>query len=284
MPPRSPHTAQASDESHPCRTGDAAPATRWGWSAIGDAIAYSSGLATAVGAGLSLVSSRLLEADSASHWATLSAAGTFIIYNLDRLRDVERDRGTSPRRTAFIERNRRPIQGAVAIAAMIFAAACLVATRPIQALCLAIGAIGLFHRRLKEHAALKTLYVSLAWVASCVGIPWLAAGRPPDGPWLAGILWLVLTANLIASDLRDDETQLPSARPRTILAIGLACTMAALALALMAPAPMAAVAWIALVEGLALVGFRAGERYGLLVIDGALLAGSACALLHLHLV
>jgi 4-hydroxybenzoate polyprenyltransferase len=237
-----------------------------------------------VGAALSLVSSGILDAGAAGHSAILAAAGTFIVYGLDRLRDVERDRMTSPRRTEFVERNRRAIQVAVAIAALIFVPAFAVADRSTQALCLAIGAIGLLHRRLKEHPALKILYVSLAWVAVSVGIPWLAAGRPAAGLWLGSVLWLVLAANLIASNLRNGETRRFPGRLRTILAMGLGLITAGLALAIVAAPPVGAAAWIALLEGIALAGFRAGERYRLLVVDGALLAGSACAGLHLHLV
>lgn len=282
MPPRSPHTAEASNDSH--HSGDTSPATRWGWSAIGDAIAYSSGLPAAIGAALSLVSSEILGAGSAGHSATLAAAGTFIVYGLDRLRDVVRDRATSPRRTDFVERNRRAIKAAVGIATIVFVPAFAMADRSIQALCLAIGAIGLLHRRLKEHPALKILYVSIAWVAVCVGIPWLTAGRPTTGLWLGSLLWPVLAANLIASNLRDDATRLLPARPRTILAIGLGLSTAGLALAVVAAPPVGAAAWIALLEGIAIAGFRAGERYRLLVVDGALLAGSLCTGLHLHLV
>jgi hypothetical protein len=55
----------------------------------------------------------------------------------------------------------------------------------------------------------------------------------------------------------------------------------AVVLSLSAPAPMAAIGWVGLAEGLALMGFRKGERYGLLVIDGALLAGSLASAIHL---
>ena len=95
-------------------------------------------------------------------------------------------------------------------------------------------------------------------------------------------LLAVLAANLIASNLRDDETQLFRARPRTILAIALGLTAISMGIALWAPGAIRVAGWIALLEGLALAGFRADERYGLLVIDGALLLGSVVAWLHLH--
>ena len=46
------------------------------------------------------------------------ALGTFIIYNLDRLRDVDRDRTTSPERTAFVETHRSGLTRAVVLAAI----------------------------------------------------------------------------------------------------------------------------------------------------------------------
>jgi hypothetical protein len=249
--------------------------------AILDALAFSSTLAAAVGAGLSLFASRALDAPDAARWASLTAGGAFIIYNLDRLRDVERDRATSPSRTRFIERHRTILILGVVSASLVFFTALIGAPRSAQALCAGIGSVGLLHRRLKEHPALKTVYVSAAWVAACVGMPWLAAGRPVEGLWLAGSLAAVLAANLIASNLRDDETQLSRTRLRTMLAIALALTAVGMAIALISPGASAAAGWIALLECLALTGFRAEERYGLLVIDGALLVGSGLAWLQI---
>jgi len=58
-----------------------------------------------------------------------------------------------------------------------------------------------------------------------------------------------------------------------------ACALAGLATAAFAPVPASRIVWIPLLTLLALAGFRPTERYGLLVLDGALLAGGALALL-----
>jgi len=246
-----------------------------------DGLAFSSLLASAIGGGLSLVASRALQAPDAGRSALLASSGAFLIYTLDRLRDADRDRETAPARTAFVQRHRRILTTGLLVAGLLFAAAWLTARPAIQGLCGGIGVVGLLHRRLKAHPVLKTGYVSLAWVAGCVGIPWIAGDRPEEGLWLAASLLAVLVANLIASNLRDAETHPLSARPETILSIALAATAVGMTVALLAPGPAIVAGWIALLECLALAGFRADERYGLIVVDGALLVGSLLAWLQL---
>ena len=215
----------------------------------------------------------------------MAATGTFIIYNLDRLRDIDRDRATSPLRTAFVLRNLRVLYVAVGIVAIGFLTALLAAPPAIILLCTAIGLVGLFHRRLKESAALKTAYVSTAWVAACVGIPWIASGRTSPGPWLASILFASLTANLIASNLRDSESEVEEKSTHSGRAPALwaarAMTILAIAVTLAAPASLHPLVWIPVCEGLALAYFRPTERYGHIVVDGSLLVGAGITWIHL---
>jgi len=251
-----------------------------------DAFAFSSGLAASIGASLSLVASGALGVSNPASWAFLAGSGTFIIYSLDRLRDLDRDRAISPLRTAFVLRNRPRLYAAVCIAAIGFVATLLLAPPSIILLCLAIGLVGLFHRRLKQAAALKTAYVSLAWVAGCVGIPWLASGHASGGPWIAGILLASLAANLIASNLRDGrgEAREPTDRGDTAQVLWLARGMAVLAItiALISPAALRALVWIPICEGLTLARFRPTERYGQIAVDGGLLVGALLASIHLE--
>jgi hypothetical protein len=251
---------------------------------VTDAFAFSSLLPGTIGFGLSSVASLALAAPQPLHWALLAGLGAFIIYNLDRLRDTARDQDTSPHRTTFIERHRGGLTYAVALASVVFGGLLFVAPPAIVILCVGIGLVGLFHRRIKEAAALKALYVSLAWTGGCVGIPWWAAGRPEAGWWLAAILLMILSANLVASNLRDNEIQVLRTRPELALRLAIALIALALVLIAVAPVSLRPVAWIALTQGGALIGFRPTERYGLLIVDGALLAGSILAGLHLVLI
>ena len=50
--------------------------------------------------------------------AALAAAGTLVVYNVDRLRDLEKDRLTAPARSAFVERWRGPLLALTAAAAV----------------------------------------------------------------------------------------------------------------------------------------------------------------------
>jgi 4-hydroxybenzoate polyprenyltransferase len=246
---------------------------------MADAVAFSSVLAAAVGGALSLAAGLALAAPGIHVWIFLTSAGTFIIYNLDRLRDLEHDRTTSPIRTAFVSHHRQLLYGIVLVTAIGFAATLLAAPSPIIILCLTIGCVGLLHRRMKRYPTIKAFYVSASWVAAVVGLPWIASNSAL-GIWVAGVFFASLAANVIASNLRDDEVISVSGGHNTILWAARGFIVLALAIAIAAPDRLFALAWIPFCEGLALLFFRPTERYGHLVIDGALLAGALAASIH----
>jgi hypothetical protein len=55
----------------------------------------------------------------------------------------------------------------------------------------------------------------------------------------------------------------------------------AIAVAIIAPAAVRDLAWIPFFEGLAVAAFRPTERYGYIVVDGALLVGAVATSLAL---
>lgn len=248
---------------------------------IADAFAFSSLLPAGVAYWLSSLSSLALEAPDRGRWAALAGIGTFIVYNLDRLRDTIRDRETSPDRTAFVERHRSLLTAAVIVAGLAFAGLLVTAPPTILAITAVIGGVGLLHRRIKHFAALKAFYVSAAWVGVCIGIPWVAAGQPKSGLWIGAVLMPILGANLIVSNLRDDETQLFRGRPDIVLRVAFGFTVLGGVLAVVGPPRLMPFGWVALAEMIAILGYRPGERYGLLFVDGALLIGAGIAALHL---
>lgn len=268
----SPNPPAITDASPPatCEASTAAPVVVRAL----DGIVFSSGLAAAIGAAFSMVASQSLGAPRPFVWAFLTASGAFIIYGLDRLRDVDRDRVTSPLRTAFVLRHRRRLSIALCIASIGFAATLLRTSPAIFLLCGAIGLIGFFHRRMKQAVILKAAYVSVAWVAACVGMPWIASGPGRAGAWISAILLASLGANLLASNLRDDQTGSVSGTHTPILWIARAMLVIAIVIAFLAPAALAPLAWIPACEGVALATFRSSERYGHIAVDGALLVGA----------
>jgi 4-hydroxybenzoate polyprenyltransferase len=251
---------------------------------MADAFVFSSGLAAAVGGSLSLAASLALGAPQIAVWVFLAASGTFLIYTLDRLRDRARDRSTSPIRTAFVSRHRQGLIGAAFAVAIGFTAVLFTAPSSIIQLCLTVGLIGAFHRRLKNHPAIKTIYVSLSWVAICVGIPWLASGHTPNsnlGVWVASVFLPILTANLIASNLRDDESLRLSGGHLAVLWTARGFAAMAIGIAFAAPDELFALVWIPACEALALIFFRRSERYRHVAIDGALLIGALATSIQL---
>lgn len=275
MPSRSRQDASSGAESSP---------TSSDFSSAWDGIAFSNLLTAAIAFALAWISSLTLGAPSPAICSILAASGTVVVYGVDRLRDVDPDRLTSPKRTRFIERNRRIFQAGVALAAGILGVSLFSAPMPVIILCIAVGAIGLLHRRLKRIAVIKTLYVSVAWTAICVGIPW--ASLRPEAPrtaalWLAAILFSAFAANLIASNLHDGEAQSAWNARSSPLLLARAAAALGIVLAVLAPAELHPLAWIPLAEFAALLFYRPTEHYGHLAVDGALLLGALPTLLQI---
>ena len=142
-----------------------------------------------------------------------------------------------------------------------------------------IGALGLAHRRLKQFAWWKPFNVSGAWTAVVVGLPAVTGGSVRHLSWVAAIVAGTIVANVIASNLRDREAPAAvrfGARVPIRLARGLALAAAALALA--APEGVRSLAPIPIATLAALAAFRPSELYGLIAVDGALLAGALLSL------
>jgi 4-hydroxybenzoate polyprenyltransferase len=248
-----------------------------------DVLAFAGLWAGGVAAALTWAAGRAVgagERPRALAWAcALAGAGTVVVYVIDRLRDLERDRASAPARTAFVAGHRRGLRATAAAAAI----ACVPAASRLPPtawmLCGAVLVVGLLHRRLKGPRTATIVYVAAAWVAVVVGLPTSIAAR--DGVRLlpvgvtAASLGLAIASNAMASDLRGRRFDADAAR-RVRRARGLGLVAAVLPIALPGLAPLGLVgvgAW-----GAAAL-FRPGERYGLVVVDGALLAGGLAAAL-----
>ena len=204
--------------------------------------------------------------------AFVGFTGTLVVYGVDRLRDLARDQGPHPARSAFVAQHARGLGGLYAAAAVAGGLA-LLRLPAVGWLAVALaGGLGLFHRRLKGGPPWRERgYVALAWVAVCVGLPAATTGANLGAATPAGVvLLLVLSSNLVACSA-DPHQPLPPA------AVGL-CGGALTACLL----PGAQTLWpLALCELLALLQIGRGvvdlERYRLIVLDGALAAGAGIA-------
>jgi 4-hydroxybenzoate polyprenyltransferase len=234
----------------------------------------------AAGAGLACATaSRALALPVSPATLVLAVGGTLAIYNVDRLRDLARDRETSPLRTAFVSRHASALRAVALGGGAIAGCAALLAGARVAALAVAVLAVGLLHRRLKFIPFGKAFYIAAAWTAVVAGVPALAGARPEHAAPVMLALFLALFGNAVASSVRDGE-----AGPARIglgrgLAIARLCAVAGFLVAARSPEPAARVLWIPLMTALALFGFRPSERYGLVVLDGALVAGGALGLL-----
>ncbi len=248
-------------------------------------LAFSNALPAAIAAALCLSAGRALEASRAPRWALLAASGTLVVYGLDRLRDQSRDRATAPLRTRFVESNTHALVISTGLGALGLGGTLFTAPSAATALCIGVGLLGLFHRRLKGHADPKALYVTLGWVTICVGVPWLADGGR-HVTWIALVYTLTLAANLTASNL-DDPSLTRRSRPDRShsrrLAIARTFAVVGGLASAFGPAAIAPLVWIPLAEAVALFRYRKGEYHQHLAIDGALLLGALASLIHLEL-
>lgn len=209
--------------------------------------------------------------------AALAGCATLVVYLVDRLRDLERDFSTAPARSAFVTSHRTVLLGAASLAGC--GALALTATLPWQALVAPAAAapVAFFHRRLKHLELAKAAYVTIAWVAVTVGLPAGLGGARHTG-WAAAAIGLAVFANAIASNVRDDEAAAARFGTRPVLRVAYAAAGGAAVLPLLGPEPVRPLAAIGLLTGLALLGFRPSERYGLGVVDGALALGGLAAI------
>jgi len=242
-----------------------------------DALVFSNlWMATAAGA-LVAATSRAMGTAIRPEAVGLAFSGTLVVYNVDRLRDLQRDRRSSPDRSAFVA------ERAGRLSALIVAAAIASLSISIRAGWSAVWALlpvlvmGLSHRRLKRFENAKILYVAAAWTWVGFGLPAVLAADARNLRWVAAILALTMIANVIAFNVRDETTRIERVRRRGALRIGRVCAAVGAGLCAFAPAPSGALVAIPLATLLALIGFQPTERYGPLVVDGALLVGSLLA-------
>ena len=243
-----------------------------------DALAFSSAWVAAAAALLLAAAARALGVAAAPEALTLAFAGTLVVYNVDRLRDVARDRDTSPARTAFVIAHRPALVMLSAVASLAAVAAAWRAGAGVAALAAGVLALGLAHRRMKSIAFGKAFYIAAAWTTVAVGVPALGEPGATRVAHVAAVVYATLLANAVASSVRDAEAGAARVGLGRALHFARLCAAGALALSL-AGGPAARLAWLCGATLAALVFFRPGERYGLLVVDGALVVGSALALL-----
>jgi 4-hydroxybenzoate polyprenyltransferase len=243
-----------------------------------DALVWSSGWLGLAAACLTAAAARALGSTATPAMLALAFGGTLAVYVIDRVRDLPRDRATAPERAAFVARHRRVLLMLAGLGAGLAAGAAFALGPATLALAAGVGALGLAHRRLKRMGAAKPVYLTFAWTAVPVGLP--ALQGPSDQPlgWVAAITATAVLANVALSNLRDREAL--AARlgtPRTLALAGV-ITVAGCALALLGPASVRPLVALPAVMGAAVLGFRPTERYGGLVVDGALLIGALLAL------
>ena len=243
-----------------------------------EALAYSSVWVALAAGALCAAAAEAMAGKAHGMASALAICGTLVIYNLDRLRDLERDHTTAPLRSAFVSRHRSLLIGLTSLAALASAVlGALLGSRAIAAL-LPVLLLGLLHRRLKSLSYAKPFYIALAWVVVTVMLPAVLLDVPGRASWVAGIFGLTILANVIACNLRDGEAASAALGAGVPLRLARLTASAGLLTAFLAPDFVRPLALVPLLTLGALLPFDPGERYGHLVVDGALLVGATAAL------
>ncbi len=259
-----------------------------------DVLLFSSTVAALVAGSLAWAAGLALAGGSPWQVVALAFSGTLVVYNVDRLRDLPRDRADAPLRSAFVEAHRTiltVLTGLTCLASLVLAVQ--LDTR-VWLLCAPALVVGLLHRRIKQLRPIKSLYVSGVWIAIVLGLPALAASEPWQWSRLlqiAIVMGSAIGANLIAFNLpprsiphRSTISPLAetTASGSSELRAGVLMSAAGTLLALFGLPGLEPLAAIPLAEGLAIAGYRDGERYSLAVVDGALLLGAMVAIVALQ--
>lgn len=239
-----------------------------------DALIFSSVWVAGAAAALTCASALAMGMAPDPRLLGLAFAGTLFVYTIDRLRDLERDRVSSPTRSAFIERWQPWLRFQVVAAALAALALGVGAGPRVVAVAGLVAALGLLHRRLKHLLLAKPIYLTLAWAAVAVGFP---AAQDPTArhvPWVALIVAGTVTSNVVLSNLRDDQGVASRVGRRLALSLAALNLLPLSAFALLGPASIRPLILLPIFMAGAIAGFRPSERYGALVVDGALLVGA----------
>lgn len=227
---------------------------------------------------LTLAAGRAMELPFPIRSGLLIFCGICLVYNLDRLRDLERDRATSPRRSAFITRHYRGLWALTFSSAFIAALLLLRAPRAVQGIAVAVLLLGFTHRRIKGLAYFKEFYLTVAWLAGILGLPANYHGNAQHLWQCAFVLGPALLANDMAASIRDKEGLTQTMGSRTTLQVSRAVALLGVGVGLCAVESVQPLTAVPALTALALWGYRPGETYGFLAVDGALFAGGLIAL------
>ena len=242
-----------------------------------DALVFSNLWMAAAAGALVAAASRAMGTAIRPEAVGLAFAGTLVVYNIDRLRDLHRDQHASRDRSEFVaehEGRLSVLTGAAAAASLYFGVR---AGWPAIAMLLPILGMGLLHRRLKHFENAKILYIAASWTCVGFGLPAVLAPDAQNLHWIASILAAAMLANVIAFNVRDEGARAERVRRRHALQVARVCAGIGAALGALAPSPPDALIAIPLATLLALVGYRPTERFSPLCVDGALLVGSLIA-------
>lgn len=248
--------------------------------ALFDTLVFSGVWAASVAAMLVCAASQALDGSPRWDVVALAFTGALVVYPLDRLRDLERDRARVPLRSTFVDRHQRRLQVLVGLASLASLALALRLDTAIWILCGGVFVTGLFHRRLKRIGHGKTIYVSIAWTIVVVGLPALVQRPFPSSRllWVTAVMFAAIFSNLVASNLAvkgergTSAENWPQPQGRWI---ALTSAVLGTTFGLLGPAP--ALSAVPCAQALALIRHREGERYSHGVIDGALLVGGLVA-------
>jgi len=242
-----------------------------------DALVFSSVWVAAAAGALATASSFAMGVPVSIPAVGLAFTGTLVVYNVDRLRDIERDRATTPQRSAFVDRHGGGLAllaGGAGLAASVFA---IFAGPRVWLLLAPVLALGLLHRRIKHLTFGKSAYITAAWIAVVVLVPAAIGPNATAIGWAAAFSASAIFANSIACNIRDREVAAALLGERRALFVARACAVCGCLLGLIAPAPARSLVALPLTTLLVLLPFRPSERYGLVVVDGALLVGAVIA-------
>lgn len=243
---------------------------------ITNSFIYSSIFVAIISSFLSTLPLHFLNNDIEINKICLIFFGTLFVYNFDHIIDIKSDRTTNPGRTRFISNNREILKLITVISGFISSCIFIIYHSAENFILIPALIFGVFHWKFKTKRVMSALYITLSWVLVVVIFP-LAQDFElnKDTLFIISILGLTFLGNALVF-MADDMN--PAKKLKTVHYSKI-IVFIALIFSVTSPASLKYLVFIPALTLLGLVFYREDERYHLLYLDGALLAGGILCLL-----
>jgi len=243
-----------------------------------ESLAYSGSIAALLASSITIFTMIFLDTGINYILLVLIFSGTFTVYNIDHLRDLDKDNQTNPKRVKFIKDNKTLILILTTISFMISCSVIFLTGFEILYFLILPFLLGILHRRLKWVPLTAAFYITLSWLTVTVLLPAYSVNKVPHVILLSSILGIILFFNAYSSSLRYKFYAMKYVRYMLYLSLGVILVVLGLRGKYLGIIPLA------FFTTMALTNFMEDEDYEDIFFDGLQLSGAILSILFLILI